>query len=74
MQNPSSLSPETVYNDLDQLEQVDTARSASYRQKAQEILADMKVSLSWRQAIFDRLNQANHFLGLKAVGKNDDSY
>lgn len=66
-------SPQVVYNHLKQLEQSDVVRSAVYRQLAQEILADSRVSLSWRQAIADRLIQANHLLALGTV-ETEDSY
>jgi hypothetical protein len=65
------ISPETVYDNLRLLEQVDTASSAFYRQMAQDVIADQKVSLSWRQAIADRLNQANHLLERLTVDNND---
>ncbi|UBF24855.1 hypothetical protein K9N68_24830 [Kovacikia minuta CCNUW1] len=68
-----SISPQTVYDNLRLLENVDVVRSAFYRQQAQEILADSRVSLRWRQAIADRLIQANHLLEMRTVGK-DDSY
>ena len=67
------VSPRTVYDNLKLLEQVDSARSALYRQQAQDVLADSNISMSWRQAIADRLNHANHLLALLTVG-NDDSY
>ncbi|MCG8366501.1 MAG: hypothetical protein MJA27_24600 [Pseudanabaenales cyanobacterium] len=67
------VSPRTVYDNLQLLEQVDTSRSALYRRQAQDVLADPNVSLSWRQAIADRLNRANHLLALLTVG-GDDSY
>jgi hypothetical protein len=67
------VSPQTAYENLRLLEQVDIVTSASYRQLAQDILADPSVSLSWRQAISDRLNQANYLLTLLTVGQ-DDSY
>ena len=65
--------PQEVLQHLQQLEQVDTVQSASYREEAQDVLADPSVSLSWREAISDRLNQANHDLALHTVG-NEDSY
>jgi hypothetical protein len=65
------ISPETVYDNLRLLEQVDTASSAFYRQMAQDVIADQKVSLSWRQAIAERLNQANHLLERLTVDNND---
>ncbi|WP_088893625.1 hypothetical protein [Leptolyngbya ohadii] len=67
------ISPQTAYENLKMLDQVDVVTSASYRELAQEILADPSISLNWRQAISDRLNQANYFLTLKTVGR-DDSY
>ncbi len=67
------VSPRKVYDNLQLLEKVDTTRSALFRRQAQEVLADPNVSLSWRQAIADRLNRANHLLALHTVG-GDDSY
>jgi hypothetical protein len=67
------ISPQTVYDNLRLLENVDVVRSAFYRQQAQEVLADSRISLRWRQAIADRLIQANHLLEMRTVGK-DDSY
>lgn len=66
-----ALSPEAVYENLSLLDRVDIAKSAFYRQLAQEVLADPDVSLSWRQAIADRLNRANHLLEQLTVGAND---
>ncbi len=67
------ISPQTAYDNLQLLDRVDVAKSAFYRQLAQEVLADPKVSLTWRQAIADRLNQANnHLLATQSV--SDDSY
>ncbi len=65
------ISPQTAYNNLRQLEHADVATSAFYRQLAQEVLANSEVSLSWRQAIAERLNQANHLLERFTVGDND---
>ncbi len=70
----TSVAPQTVYSNLRLLETVDTSSSAFYRQLAQDVLADPKVSLSWRQAIADRLIQANHLLGMQTVGGTEDSY
>ena len=63
----------TVYHNLQQLEQVDVTESAAYRESAQEILADPTVSLTWRQAIANRLNHANHLLEMRTA-KDNDSY
>jgi hypothetical protein len=65
------ISPQTAYDNLKLLERVDVATSAFYRQLAQDVLADSKISLSWRQAIADRLNQANHLLEMVTVSDND---
>ncbi len=65
--------PQEGLQRLRRLEQVDTVQSASYREEAQDVLADSSVSLPWREAISDRLNQANHDLALHTVG-NEDSY
>jgi len=67
------VSPQAAYDNLDLLEQVDVTQSASYREMAQDVLADTDVSLTWRQAIADRLNEANHQLETRAV-TNGDSY
>ncbi|PZD72576.1 hypothetical protein C1752_03411 [Acaryochloris thomasi RCC1774] len=66
-----SLSPKTVYDNLQQLEKVDRVKSATYRQMAQEILADLSVSQKWREAIAERLNSANRTLGLQMANEND---
>jgi hypothetical protein len=64
-------SPQAVYDNLNLLEQVDNVRSACYRQMAQDVLADPQVSLQWREAIAERLNQANRQLGLQTASEND---
>ncbi|NJK40561.1 MAG: hypothetical protein HC934_02855 [Acaryochloridaceae cyanobacterium SU_2_1] len=67
----TELSPQAVYDHLNHLDQVDLVESARYREMAQTLLADPQVSLSWRQAIADRLNQANCNLGLQTASDND---
>jgi DNA-binding PadR family transcriptional regulator len=69
----AAISPQTIYDNLSLLEQEDVVNSARYRQLAQDVLANPEVSLSWRQAISERLNQANRLLAMLTVGK-DDSY
>lgn len=69
-----TASLKTTYECLDHLDEVSKVESARCRQKALDVLADKDVSLQWRQAIADRLNQADILLGMKVVGKNDDSY
>jgi hypothetical protein len=63
---------QTVYDHLELLDRVDAATSAAYRQAAQELLANPEISLEWRKAISDRLNQANHDLAIHST--TDDSY
>ncbi|HEY9825205.1 MAG TPA: hypothetical protein V6D19_07140 [Stenomitos sp.] len=65
------ISPKTIYHNLRLLEQVDSTTSAVYREMAQEALADPDLSLTWRQAIANRLNQANHRLEMQTVIDND---
>ena len=67
------ISPDAVYSNLNQLDQVDLTTSARYREQAYEVLADPTISLVLRIAIADRLNQANHLLALQTVG-SEDSY
>jgi hypothetical protein len=64
---------QTVYDNLAQIDRVDTTTSAMYRQSAQEVLADPEISLEWRKAISDRLNRVNHELTVHAH-VDDDSY
>lgn len=67
------ISLQTVYDNLEKIDRVDATTSAMYRQSAQEVLADPEISLDWRKAISDRLNQANHDLTVHAH-VDDDSY
>jgi hypothetical protein len=64
---------QTIYENLEKIDRVDAITSAMYRQSAQEILADPEISLEWRKAISDRLNQVNHELTVHAH-VDDDSY
>ena len=67
-------SPETVYDHLKQLDvQADIVTSAVYREEAQDVLASPEVTPEWKEAISDRLNQANHELEMRVV-TGDDSY
>ncbi|OIP77627.1 MAG: hypothetical protein AUK48_03755 [Oscillatoriales cyanobacterium CG2_30_44_21] len=65
------VSPETVYENLNQLDQVDLTTSAEYREMAQDVLADVDVNKDVREAIADRLNQANQQLTNNTVSKTD---
>jgi hypothetical protein len=67
------VSLQTVYDNLENIDLVDAITSAAYRQSAQEVLADPEISLEWRKAISDRLNQVNHDLTVHAR-VDDDSY
>jgi hypothetical protein len=67
------ISPQTAYDNLELLEQVDVVKSADYRELAQEVLADPEVSLTWREAISERLNQANHELTTESIS-DENSY
>ena len=68
-----SQSLQTVYANLEKVDRVDATTSAAYRQSAQEVLANPAISLEWRKAISDRLNQVNHELTIHAPVA-DDSY
>jgi hypothetical protein len=71
--NTMDVSPQTAYDNLALLEEADVAHGAMYREVAQEVLADEEVSINLRDAIADRLHQANHVLTIKAH-TDDDSY
>lgn len=67
------LSLQTIFDNLERLEKDSLMRSAEYREQAQEIIGDTEISLTWRQAIADRLNEANRVLGIVTAGP-EDSY
>jgi hypothetical protein len=67
----SHPAPETVYEKLKYLDHGDIAISAMYRQWAQDVLTDPDVDLEWKNAIADRLNQANRMLGSANANEND---
>ena len=71
MESNVVVSPETIYKNLDQLDQVDMTTSAEYREMAQDVLADPQVNFDVREAIADRLNQANQQLATMTVSKTD---
>ena len=71
MESNDSVSPQTVYENLNQLDQVDLTTSAKYREMAQDVLADSEVNCDVREAIADRLNQANQQLTTLTVSKTD---
>ncbi len=62
-----------LYEDLAGIGAMDLDAGAQCRQQAQQVLANPKISLNWRDAIAERLHEANHSLGIKTV-TGDDSY
>ncbi len=71
--NPMTISADTVFSNLQNIDQVDPVTSAIYREQAQEVLATPSITLKLRAAIADRLNRANNDLALHTVG-SEDSY
>jgi len=71
--NPMTISADTVFSNLQKIDQVDPVTSAIYREQAQEVLATPSITLKLRAAIADRLNRANNDLALHTVG-SEDSY
>ncbi|MGD1898822.1 MAG: hypothetical protein ACFB16_17945 [Phormidesmis sp.] len=62
-----------LYEDLANIDKMDLAASAECRRQAQQVLANTSISLNWRDAIAERLHEANHTLTIKTV-TGDDSY
>jgi 2-iminoacetate synthase ThiH len=62
-----------LYEDLANIGAMGMAEGAQCREQAQQVLANPKISLNWRDAIAERLHEANHTLGIKTV-TGDDSY
>jgi hypothetical protein len=74
--SPDTPSPEQVCEELEQLlqdDEIDVETGATYRREAQDVLADPDTSLSLRQAVAERLQEANHQLEKRTVGR-EDSY
>ncbi len=73
-QKPQQKIPlQKLYEDLANIEQMDTTAGAQCREKAQQVLANPGISLNWRDAIAERLHEANHTLANKTV-TDGDSY
>ena len=72
-QSKQRIPLQQLYEDLANIDQMELSEGARCREKAQQILANPKVSLNWRDAIAERLHEANHTLAIKAV-TGDDSY
>lgn len=64
---------DTIYSELQRLDEVDPVTGAIYRERAQDILATPTIALKIRAAIADLLIQANQQLTMKTVG-GEDSY
>ncbi|MEM9150492.1 MAG: hypothetical protein AAGB19_08570 [Cyanobacteria bacterium P01_F01_bin.3] len=62
-----------LYEDLAHIDKMDLTQSAKCREQAQQVLANTSISLNWRDAIAERLHEANHTLAIKTV-TGDDSY
>jgi hypothetical protein len=62
-----------LYEDLANIDMMNTLEGAQCREKAQQVLANPTISLNWRDAIAERLHEANHTLAIKTV-TGDDSY
>ncbi|MGC1306049.1 MAG: hypothetical protein WA885_02380 [Phormidesmis sp.] len=74
VQMPKQRIPlQKLYEDLANIDAMDLAVGAQCRERAQQVLANPKISLNWRDAIAERLHEANHILAIKAV-TGDDSY
>ena len=71
---PQSKIPlQKLYDELANIDQMELTASAQCREQAQQVLANPGISLNWRDAIAERLHEANHTLGIKTV-TGDDSY
>jgi len=62
-----------LYEDLANIDKMDVTQGARCREQAQKVLANTSISLNWRDAIAERLHEANHTLAIKTV-TSDDSY
>ena len=71
METNTLVSPQPVFENLNQLDQVDLTTSAEYREMAQDVLADSHIDCNLREAIAERLNQANQQLINNTVNKTD---
>lgn len=60
-----------LYDDLATIGSMDILLGAQCREQAQQVLANPKISLNWRDAIAERLHEANHTLGIHTVTEGD---
>lgn len=70
---PQKIPLQKLYEDLANIAQMDLTAGAQCREQAQQVLANHSISLSWRDAIAERLHEANHSLANKTV-TDGDSY
>jgi hypothetical protein len=68
-----ATSVDSIYDDLNKIDQVDSVTSAIYRERAQDVLATPSIALKVRKAIAERLAQVNQLLSSKTVN-DEDSY
>jgi hypothetical protein len=64
---------DTIYGDLQKIDEVDAVTGAIYRERAQDIIATPSIALKIRKAIAERLIQANQELALETV-TSEESY
>ncbi|MEM8504465.1 MAG: hypothetical protein AAF716_15085 [Cyanobacteria bacterium P01_D01_bin.1] len=70
--NPQQKIPlQKLYEDLANIEQMDMTTEALCRERAQQVLANSGISLNWRDAIAERLHEANHTLANRTVTEGD---
>ena len=73
VQSKQRIPLQKLYEDLASIDQMELSDGARCREQAQQVLANPKISLNWRDAIAERLHEANHTLAIKTV-TGDDSY
>ncbi|ASC72556.1 hypothetical protein XM38_035140 [Halomicronema hongdechloris C2206] len=67
------ITPRHILSNLRHLDRGDLITSARYREQAYRVLADPRVNPAIKEAIVDRLYQADHLLALCKV-ETDESY
>ncbi|MGK7888194.1 MAG: hypothetical protein AB4042_02605 [Leptolyngbyaceae cyanobacterium] len=67
------LSPQTVCDNLDHIEDVDLVEGATYREQAYTVLTDDAVSTTVKEEVCEHLNRANQLQALTTVNP-DESY
>ncbi len=72
-QSKQRIPLQKLYEDLANIGDMTMMAGAQCRERAQRILANPKISLNWRDAIAERLHEANHTLAIKTV-TDGDSY